>query len=293
MMEMKSPPTTTAGSKAALDPSHNTSATRCEWAWWDIIMEPTLKKVCGKLSDMGSISKKKYRFHPHFNCFYFASFALGAKIALNKMSFKKWCEITLSNRDKWKCSEKKGFDPVSVFKQTERPEQNGWPKFCSYMFFPKATQSLQIPRSFIRAEAEQYLILVRRLLLESKRDDTAPTFISSGHNLTFQAQMLQLGFQLQSKSVLCIKGQDRVLDCELQEYKYFLAIGLLLSGVSSKPTIVAPTVSDSDFPISFWITGNTSLCKEHMHLLKYQFVSRCDYLRSVWEPCRDSGLGMN
>lgn len=165
-------------------------------------------------------------------------------------------------------------------------------QFCSYTFFPKAT-CLRIPRSFIRAEAEQYLILLRRLLLESKRDDSAPTFISSGHNLTFQAQMLHLGFQLQSKSVLCIKGQDRVLDCELQEYKYFLAIGLVLSGVSSKPTIVAPAVSDSDFPISFWITGNTSLCKEHMYLLKYQFVSRCDYLRSVWEPCRDSGLGMN
>lgn len=160
------------------------------------------------------------------------------------------------------------------------------------MFFPKAT-CLQIPRSFIRAEAEQYLILVGRLLLESKRDDSAPTFISSGHNLTFQAQMLQPGFQLQSKSVLCIKGRDRVLSCELQEYKYFLAIGLLLSGVSSKPTIVAPAVSDSDFPISFWITGNTSLRKEHMYLLKYQFVSHCDYLRSVWEPCRDSGLRMN
>lgn len=124
-----------------------------------------------------------------------------------------------------------------------------------------------------------------------RTDDTAPTFISSGHNLSFQVQMLQLSFSCRKKSVLCIKGQDQVLSCELQEYKYFLAIKLSLSGVSSESTIVAPAVSDGNFPIPFWITGNSSLCKEHLYLLKSQFVSRCDYLRSVWEPCRNWALG--
>ncbi|OPJ71329.1 hypothetical protein AV530_018637 [Patagioenas fasciata monilis] len=62
----------------------------------------------------------------------------------------------------------------------------------------------------------------------------------------------------------CMRGQDRVLSCELQEYKYFLAIGLLLSGVSSQPTIVASALSDSNFPIPFWIAGNSSLRKEHV-----------------------------
>lgn len=105
-------------------------------------------------------------------------------------------------------------------------------QFCSYLgwwgFFPKITGLLN-PLSVIRVE----VILVRRLLPYSRTDDSFPTSISSGRNLTFQAQMLQLSFQLQSKSVLCIKGQDQVLSCELQEYKYFLAIGLLLSGVCS------------------------------------------------------------
>jgi len=32
MIEMKSPPTATAGRKTALDPSHDTSATWFEWA---------------------------------------------------------------------------------------------------------------------------------------------------------------------------------------------------------------------------------------------------------------------
>lgn len=93
-----------------------------------------------------------------------------------------------------------------------------------FFFFSKITGLLS-PLSVIRVE----VILVRRLLPCFRTDDSAPTFISSGHNLTLQAQMLQLSFQLQSKSVLCIKGQDQVLSCELQEYKYFLAIGLLLS----------------------------------------------------------------
>lgn len=61
-------------------------------------------------------------------------------------------------------------------------------------------------------------------------DDSAAAFISSGRNLTLQAQ---LSFQPNNKFVLSIKGQDQVLSCELQEYKYFLAIGLLLSSMSS------------------------------------------------------------
>lgn len=65
-------------------------------------------------------------------------------------------------------------------------------------------------------------------------DDSAPTFISSGHNLSLQAQ---LSFQLKNKFFLSIKGQDQVHSCELQEYKYFLAIGLLLSGMSSQPKL--------------------------------------------------------
>lgn len=104
--------------------------------------------------------------------------------------------------------------------------------FCLWFFvvvFPKEISGLPSPLSVIRVQ----VILVRKLLHYFRTDDSAPTFISSVHNLTLQAQMLQLSFQLQSKSVLCIKGQDRVLSCELQEYKYFLAIGLLLSGVSS------------------------------------------------------------
>lgn len=169
-------------------------------------------------------------------------------------------------------------------------------QFCSYTFFWKAT-SLQSPIRFTRAEVERHLILVVFFfffvwpLPHCRTDDTAPTFISSGHNLSFQVQMLQLSFSCRKKSVLCIKGQDQVLSCELQEYKYFLAIKLSLSGVSSESTIVAPAVSDGNFPIPFWITGNSSLCKEHLYLLKSQFVSRCDYLRSVWEPCRNWALG--
>lgn len=95
-------------------------------------------------------------------------------------------------------------------------------------------------------------------------DDSTPTFISSGHNLTLQAQ---LSFQLENKYVLSIKGQDQILSYELQEYKYFLALGLLLPGMSSQPKIVAPAVSDGNFPNPFWITRNSSLCKEHVYLL--------------------------
>lgn len=76
-------------------------------------------------------------------------------------------------------------------------------------------------------------------------DDSAAAFISSECNLTLQAQ---LSFQPNNKFVLSIKGQDRVLSCELQEYKYFLAIGLLLSGMSSQKlwhllflTAISPT----------------------------------------------------
>jgi len=101
--------------------------------------------------------------------------------------------------------------------------------FLFGVFFSPKIAGLLSPLSVIRVE----VILVGRLLPYFRTDDSAPTFISRGHNLTLRAQMLQPSFQLQSKSVLRIKGQDHVLSCELQEYKYFLATGLLLSGVSS------------------------------------------------------------